>query len=132
MGARDGDDASDCSTRIIPNEMRAPWRTKSTLSLVIGSRISTASCKHGQSPTLAWAPSDTHLEASASTSNAERERGTTADVGVVALGQQLDNPWYLRGVLEEQEGKTRNSSTTNVVRSVRYGDVQKLPDGGVV
>ena len=40
---RDGVDASDCSTRIIPRAMRAPWRTKSTLSLVIGSKMSTAS-----------------------------------------------------------------------------------------
>ena len=35
--------ASDCWTNIIPSATNAPWRTKSTLSLVIGSRISTAS-----------------------------------------------------------------------------------------
>ena len=37
------EETSDCWTRIIPSAMNAPWRTKSTLSLVIGSRISTAS-----------------------------------------------------------------------------------------
>lgn len=44
VDASDGVDASDCSTRTIPSAMKAPWRTKSTLSLVIGSKISTASC----------------------------------------------------------------------------------------
>lgn len=43
VDARDGEDASDCWTRIIPRATKAPCRTKSTLSLVMGSRISTAS-----------------------------------------------------------------------------------------
>ena len=44
VGTMEGDDASDCWTRTMPRAMNAPWRTKSTLSLVMGSRISTASC----------------------------------------------------------------------------------------
>lgn len=73
--ARDGKEASDYRTRI------APWRTKLTESMVMGSRIWTASC----SPVPG---------------GAERESGATADLGVIALVQMLYDPRRLTGILE--------------------------------
>jgi hypothetical protein len=46
--ARELDVASDCSTRTIPKATKAPCRTKSTLSLVIGSRMAMASLKSNE------------------------------------------------------------------------------------
>lgn len=129
--AREGEDASDCSTRIIPSAMRAPCRTKSTLSRVMGSRISTASCvsRELRSTSIGQA---TYLKSSPCTSYAEGKRRTATHMRVVALRQKLNDPGYLCGVLEEQERQTCHSSSTDVVGRIGYCDVQQLTDGSIV
>ena len=64
------------------------------------------------------------LKASTRAGNAKCEGRAASDMGVITLAEQLDNPWDLTGVLEEQEGKGSYSGAPNIVRGVRYGDVQ--------
>lgn len=48
-------------------------------------------------------------------------------MGVVALTEQLDNPWNLARVLEQQESERRDGSTADVVGRVRDGDMKEFP-----
>ena len=45
------------------------------------------------------------LETGTRTSDTQSKGGTTSDVGVVALTEQLDNTWDGRGILEQEEGE---------------------------
>ena len=63
------------------------------------------------------------LKASTCTGDAQGEGRATSDVGVVTLAEQLDDPWDLTGVLEEKEGEGSDSGASDIIRSVRHGDV---------
>ena len=74
----------------------------------------------------------TNLKTSTSASDAECESGTTTDVRVVALAQQLHDARHLPRVLEQQERKRSDSCSPDIIRRVGDGDVQELADGVVV
>ena len=75
---------------------------------------------------------DSILQPSACTGDAECESGTTSNMGVVALTEQLDNPWNLARVLEQQESERRDGSTADVIGRVRDGDMKEFPYSIVV
>lgn len=68
----------------------------------------------------------THRETGTCTRNTQGQGSTLPDMWVVALTQQLNDPWHLCVVPEEYESQTGNSGTTNVVIGIRNRDLQKL------
>jgi hypothetical protein len=42
---------------------------------------------------------------------------------VITLAEQLDDPWDLTGVLEEEESERCDSSASDIIRGIGHGDV---------
>jgi len=76
--------------------------------------------------------SRTNLKARASTRNTKGKRGTTSNMGIVTLAEELDDSGNLARILEQQEGKTGHRSTPDVVGYIGYSDMKKPPDRIVV
>jgi hypothetical protein len=53
------------------------------------------------------------------------------DVGVVALAQQLDDPWHLMVITEHDEAERRDSGSSHVVADIGDGYVKKFADSFV-
>jgi hypothetical protein len=51
---------------------------------------------------------------------------------IVALAKKLNNARYLTRILEQEECQRSDSSASDIVRSVRNGDVEKFADSVVV
>lgn len=74
----------------------------------------------------------TNLQSSSSTRDTESQSSSLSNVRVVTLGEELNDPRDLGRVSEEDETESGDGSSSNVVRHVRDGNVEDLPDGLVV
>jgi hypothetical protein len=74
----------------------------------------------------------THIEAGTSARDSERKSSSVPHVGVVALGEELDDADDLHRVAVEEESEGRDGGATDVVIDIRDGDVEELPNGLVV
>ena len=72
------------------------------------------------------------LKSCSGTGNAKGKCRAAANVGVIALTEELYNPRNLTGDFEEQESESRDRSPANVIRGIRNSSVQQSANSIVI